>query len=75
MLATLEDMDSRQDLLCDVAKGCHHGSDDVSFEFLQAMGAACTVISSGDNEGHSHPRPTVVSASAITGHLFKIMIK
>ncbi len=69
MQAILKDMDSRQDLQCDVAKGCHHGSDDVSFEFLQAMGAACTVISSGDNEGHAHPRPTVVAASAMTGHL------
>lgn len=27
------------------------------------------MISSGDNEGHAHPRPTVVAASAITGHL------
>ena len=33
------------------------------------MGAAATVISSGDNEGHAHPRPNIVSASAITGHV------
>ncbi len=52
---------------CDVAKGCHHGSDDVSYAFLQAMQPAVTVISSGDNEGHDHPRPAVVSASALTG--------
>lgn len=69
MQAILKDMHSRQDLQCDVAKGCHHGSDDVSFAFLQAMGAACTIISSGDNEGHAHPRPTVVAASAMTGHM------
>lgn len=54
-------------LECDVAKGCHHGSDDVSLRFLQHMRAAATVISSGDNEGYDHPRPSVVAASAITG--------
>lgn len=59
----------RNEFLCDVTKGCHHGSDDVSYEFLQAMGAAATVISSGDNEGHAHPRPNIISASAITGHI------
>jgi hypothetical protein len=52
---------------CDVAKACHHGSDDVSYRFLQAMRAAATVISSGDNEGHDHPRPTIIAASATTG--------
>ena len=32
------------------------------------MRASATVISSGDNEGHAHPRPNIVAASAITGH-------
>lgn len=54
---------------CDVAKGCHHGSDDVSYEFLRAMSPSVTVISSGDSEGHGHPRPSIVAASAVTGHL------
>lgn len=54
-------------LECDVAKGCHHGSDDVSLRFLQHMRAAATVLSSGDNEGYDHPRPNVVAASAVTG--------
>jgi beta-lactamase superfamily II metal-dependent hydrolase len=54
---------------CDVAKACHHGSDDVSFAFLQAMNAAATVISSGDGEGHDHPRPRIVAASGATGYL------
>jgi beta-lactamase superfamily II metal-dependent hydrolase len=54
---------------CDVAKGCHHGSEDVSFAFLQAMAAGVTVISSGDAEGHDHPRPRIVAASGATGHL------
>jgi len=53
-----------------VAKGCHHGSDDVSYEFLQAMNATATVISSGDNESHSHPRPKIVAASGITGRVY-----
>jgi len=58
-----------QEFECDVAKACHHGSDDVSYRFLQAMRPAVTVISSGDNEGHDHPRPGIVAASATTGHL------
>ncbi len=51
----------------DVAKGCHHGSHDVSYRFLEGMRPLCTVISSGDAETHDHPRPTIVAASAITG--------
>jgi beta-lactamase superfamily II metal-dependent hydrolase len=39
-----------------VAKACHHGSEDISVKFLQAMGPWATMISSGDNEGHVHPR-------------------
>ena len=59
----------RQEFQCDVAKACHHGSDDVSYEFLATMRPAVTVISSGDNEGHDHPRPGIVAASATTGYL------
>jgi len=59
----------RLEFSCDVAKACHHGSDDVSYEFLSAMNPSVTVISSGDNEGHDHPRPGIVAASATTGHL------
>jgi hypothetical protein len=56
-------------LQCDVAKACHHGSDDVSYEFLSAMRPAVTVISSWDSEGHDHLRPAIVAASATTGYL------
>jgi len=59
----------RQELEADVTKACHHGSDDVSYEFLQAIRAAVTVISSGDGEGHDHPRAAIVAASATTGFL------
>jgi len=52
---------------CDVAKGCHHGSEDVSLTFLEGMRPLCTVISSGDTETYDHPRPTIVAASGITG--------
>lgn len=54
---------------CDVAKACHHGSHDISFRFLKEMEPSAIVISSGDAEGHAHPRPEVVAASAITGHV------
>lgn len=68
--ALLDDYAGRRiELQCDVAKACHHGSDDVSYEFLAAMRPAVTVISSGDNEGHDHPRPGIVAASATTGYL------
>jgi beta-lactamase superfamily II metal-dependent hydrolase len=41
----------------DIAKSCHHGSADFTSEFLGAVNPIATVISSGDNEPHSHPRP------------------
>ncbi|MDJ0907165.1 MAG: hypothetical protein QNI96_14185 [Woeseiaceae bacterium] len=53
---------------CDVAKACHHGSGDVSIRFLEAMEPTCTIISSGDSEGHDHPKPAIVAASGLTGH-------
>jgi hypothetical protein len=59
----------KEEFACDVAKSCHHGSDDVSYEFLAAMRPSATIISSGDSEQHAHPRPAVVSASAVTGHV------
>jgi beta-lactamase superfamily II metal-dependent hydrolase len=57
------------ELACDVAKACHHGSDDCSLSFLQMLNAGATIISSGDVEAHAHPRPSIVAASALTGHL------
>jgi beta-lactamase superfamily II metal-dependent hydrolase len=59
----------RSEFECDVAKACHHGSEDVSYRFLQAMRPAATIISSGDNEGHDHPRPSIIAASATTGYM------
>lgn len=53
---------------CDVTKACHHGSHDVSFRFLQLVNAAATIISSGDNEKHAHPRANLLSMSALSGY-------
>jgi hypothetical protein len=33
------------------------------------MSASVTVISSGDSEGHDHPKPQVVAAAGVAGHL------
>ena len=52
----------------DVVKACHHGSHDVSFQFLQHINAAATVISSGDNESHAHPTANLLSMSALSGY-------
>jgi hypothetical protein len=55
------------ELSADVAKACHHGSEDVDLEFLAAVGARVTIVSSGDNEDYAHPRPVVMGASARYG--------
>ncbi|EZH75042.1 hypothetical protein ATO12_09960 [Aquimarina atlantica] len=44
----------------DIMKTCHHGATDVTDEFLSAVNPACFVISSGDEEGHIHPRPDLL---------------
>ena len=46
----------------DIAKACHHGASDVLDSFLKAIFPLATVISSGDNESHSHPRPDALGA-------------
>ena len=46
----------------DIAKACHHGASDVLDSFLQAINPIATIISSGDNETHSHPRPDALGA-------------
>lgn len=44
----------------DVMKSCHHGSADVTDEFLQATDPFAFVVSSGDDESHVHPRPDLL---------------
>lgn len=68
--ALLKAYDGREtQFMADVCKACHHGSDDVSLEFLSRINASATIISSGDAEGHDHPRPSIVGASGVTGYL------
>jgi hypothetical protein len=65
----LDDYQGQTDVFeCDVAKACHHGSGDVSITFLEKMKPAATIISSGDSEGHDHPRANIIAASGLTGH-------
>jgi len=47
-------------LRSDVMKVCHHGSEKVTDAFLEAVNPACFIISSGDQEGHVHPRPDLL---------------
>lgn len=47
---------ARRVFAVDVAKVCHHGSADFSSEWLDALDPLASVISSGDDEPHAHPR-------------------
>lgn len=47
----------------DVAKSCHHGSNDFTEKFMALVNSFATVISSGDNEKHSHPRPDAIGCA------------
>ncbi len=44
----------------DVMKVCHHGSEKVTDAFLETVNPAAFIISSGDEEGHVHPRPDLL---------------
>lgn len=46
----------------DIAKACHHGSADFTSLYLRAVNPIATVISSGDDEPHAHPRPDALGA-------------
>lgn len=47
-------------LRSDMMKCCHHGSSDVTDEFLEAVQPFAFVVSSGDEESHVHPRPDLL---------------
>jgi len=47
----------------DVAKACHHGSSDFTEEFMKRVNPFASVISSGDNEGFSHPRADAIGCA------------
>lgn len=46
----------------DIAKACHHGSRHFTIEYLKSVNPIATVISSGDDESHGHPRPEAIGA-------------
>ncbi|HBG05394.1 MAG TPA: hypothetical protein DDY22_07540 [Geobacter sp.] len=48
----------------DIAKACHHGSADTLLPFMKAINPVATVISSGDDEPHAHPRADALGAIA-----------
>ena len=58
----------------DIAKACHHGSADVLPAFLAATNTLVTVVSSGDNEPHSHPRPDTLGMIGKYGRSDRPMI-
>jgi beta-lactamase superfamily II metal-dependent hydrolase len=51
----------------DVVKACHHGSADFTDQFMAATGAVATIVSSGDEEGHAHPRSDTLGAIGYFG--------
>jgi beta-lactamase superfamily II metal-dependent hydrolase len=51
---------ARTRLSADMMKSCHHGSNDVTDEFLEAVHPFAFVVSSGDEESHAHPRPDLL---------------
>lgn len=56
---------ARVRLEVDIAKSCHHGSADFSSLFLGAVNPIVTVISSGDDEPHAHPRAETLGAIGV----------
>ncbi len=51
---------ARERFRSEVMKTCHHGATDVTDLFLDSVNPACFIISSGDQEGHVHPRPDLL---------------
>jgi hypothetical protein len=48
--------------MADIAKSSHHGSNEFLDAFLASIFPIATIISSGDNELHVHPRPDTLGA-------------
>jgi beta-lactamase superfamily II metal-dependent hydrolase len=55
---------ARKNFSCDIAKACHHGSADTLLPFMKSINPLATVISSGDDEPHAHPRADALGAIA-----------
>ena len=52
--------EARKRFSADLLKCCHHGSADVTDEFLKSVSPFAYVLSSGDEESHVHPRPEIL---------------
>lgn len=65
---------AREHFGVDVAKCCHHGSADFTDAFLRSINAAATVISSGDEESHAHPRSDTLGAIGLNGRGWRPLI-
>ena len=50
-----------------IAKACHHGSADTLLPFMKSINPTATVVSSGDDEPHAHPRADALGAIAKCG--------
>ncbi len=59
---SIVEVDNKNILEVDVAKACHHGSNHFYYDFVKFLNSPVTVISSGDNESYSHPRPDTIGA-------------
>ena len=57
-----KDKNKLDELVVDVAKACHHGSNHFHYGFVESINASATVISSGDDENYGHPRPDTIGA-------------
>ncbi|UCC28789.1 MAG: MBL fold metallo-hydrolase [Phycisphaerales bacterium] len=51
----------------DIAKACHHGSADFTETYLKAVDPIATIVSSGDDEPHAHPRADALGAFGRAG--------
>ena len=58
----------------DIMKCCHHGSADFTDAFLRAVHPAATVVSSGDQESHAHPRSDTLGALGLHGKGWRPLI-
>ncbi len=69
-----KDKNNLEELKVDVAKACHHGSNHFHYGFIEAINSSATVISSGDDESYSHPRPDTIGALGKCGYGEKPLI-
>ncbi|MBX3566915.1 MAG: hypothetical protein KF914_02580 [Rhizobiaceae bacterium] len=66
--------EARKRFGADILKCCHHGSADVTDEFLEAVSPFGFVVSSGDEESHVHPRPEILGLLGKKGRSDRPMI-